>query len=219
MRGNPFFIALVLTLGCTLTAPCVGRDRLSPYKATQVISAYEGVIENCSALFPSSVSEALPTDSLGPRMVTKACLAGWRETYRRLVEEGFLSSFEEEGSQIGFAKDSLTPEGKRFFSRLTSESFYLTVAVISLPQESNVRSVVVKQEPGAKKAVATFEASPTPAFSILFENKVFEAGCGGEVDKGVEADGKTLRGHVHFRFRSGAWTIERIMLGSHTLEE
>ena len=219
MRENLFFIVLIPTLGCILIAPCHGGNLLSVREATGKISAYQGVIENSSALFPSSVSEALPTDSLGPRMVTSACRAGWQETYGRLVEEGFLSSFEEKGSQIGLAKDSLTSQGRQFFGRLTSESFYLKVTVISVPREADVRSVVVKQKPGAKEAVATFEARPSLAFSILWKNKVFEAGCGGEIDKGVLAQGTTLRGHTHFQFLRGSWRIKRILLGPHSLEE
>ena len=219
MRGKLFFIALITNLGCILIAPCHGGDLLSVRKATGEISAYQGVIENSSALFPSSVSEALPTDSLGPRMVTSACRAGWREAYGRLVEEGFLSSFEDEGSQTGLATDSLTSQGRQFFGRLTSESFYLKVSVISVPREAAVRAVVVKQESGAKEAVATFEASPSFAFSILWKNKVFESGCGGEIDKGVLARGATLRGHAHFQFLRSRWRIKRILLGTHSLEE
>ncbi len=157
--------------------------------------------------------------SLGPRMVSKTCRAGWQKAYQTLAEKGYLSSFEEKGPQIGIGTDRVTDRGKQFFRRFTSESFYCTVAIISGLRDGDLRVVQVGQKPGKKEAVAIFESSPTEAFSILWKNKIFEEGCGGEIDKAMIVDETTVLGHTHFKFRRGRWKVEKVLLGLHSSEE
>ena len=216
-RGT--LVISVLAIGFASTSPCNGGERLNRKEATEMISAYQGRVENSRALFPESVSEALPLDSLGPRMVSKTCRSGWQMAYQTLVEKGYLSSFEERGPQIGIGAERVTAKGKKSFSRFTPQSFYCTVAIISDLKDGDVRVLWVRQESGKNEALAPFEMSAAEAFSILWQNRVFEAGCGGEIDEALIVDEKTVRGHGHFKLNKGRWRIEKIGLGPHRSEE
>ena len=216
-RGT--IVLSVLAVGFASTSPCTGGDQLTKKEAAALISAHQGSVENSRALFPESVSEVLPMNSMGPRMVSKTCRGAWQKAYETLVEKGYLSSFEEKGPQIGIREDAVTARGKQVFSRLTSQSFYCSVAIISAPSEADVRVLQARQEPGANEALAVFEASASEAFSILWKNKIFEAACGGEIGEGLIVDNATVRGHAHFKFRRGRWQVEKVELGPYSSRE
>ena len=216
-RGTVVLLALVI--GCVLISPCYGGERLNRKEAAKMLSAYQGMVENSRALFPESVSEAPPMSSMGPRMVSKTCRAGWQKAFQTLVEKGYLSSFEEKGPQIGIGAEKVTAKGKKSFSRLTLESFYCTVSIISDLRDGDVTVLGVRQEPGKDEASATFETSAAEAFAILWQNRVFEAGCGGEIEEALIVDKTIVRGHGHFKSHKGRWRIEKVVLGPHSSEE
>ena len=156
---------------------------------------------------------------MGPTSVNDKCYAGWRKTMTTLQQKGYLRSFRQADHQIGFATAEVTRKGKAFFGHYTPGSFYCTVRIVPELKAADVRVGEIKLSAGGKRAQVEFRSQPAEAFWIMWENELFAAVCGGEVDAAVVINQEGVAGHAHFQFRQAGWRIDKVLLGEHGDEE
>jgi hypothetical protein len=156
---------------------------------------------------------------MGPASVSDKCYAGWLETMTTLQQKGYLSSVRHADHAIGFSTAKVTGKGKAFFDHTTSGSFYCTVQIVPDLESADMRMGAINLSADGKRAQVEFRTQPAEPFRIMWENELFAAGCGAEVDPSVVIDRESIPGHAHFRFRKARWQIEKVLLGEHRAEE
>jgi hypothetical protein len=156
---------------------------------------------------------------MGPAAVSDKCYAGWIETMATLRQKGYLSSVRHTDHAIGFSTAKVTGKGKAFFDHVTSGSFYCTVQIVPDLETADPRVGVIRFSSDGKRAQVEFRTPASEPFRIMWENDLFAAGCGADVDRAVVVDQESVAGHAHFRFRKAAWRLDTVLLGGHLAEE
>ncbi|MDA1315332.1 MAG: hypothetical protein O2968_18530 [Acidobacteria bacterium] len=219
IRQQRFRVLLVVGLTCVSAVYGRAQPALTGTEALRELVKYQGLVQRLHATFPQAVSDGPALTSMGPTSVSDKCYDGWRETMATLQQKGYLSSVRPTDHAIGFSTAEVTSKGKAFFDHLAAGSFYCTVRIVPDLKAANVQGGSIKLSAGGKRAQIEFRSRPTEPFRIMWENELFAAGCGGEVDTAVGIDQGDVTGHAHFRFQKGGWRIERVLLGEHRAEE
>lgn len=208
VKPRRFRLSLVLGLTCLSAVFGHAQPTLTRTEDLTELIEHRGVVQRVHAAFPEAVSGRPPLTSTEPASVNEECYSGWRNTMATLHQQGYLRSFRPKDDQIGFATAEVTRKGKSFFDYLAPGSFYCTVRIVKDLKTADVSVGGVKLSANGKRAQVEFRSRPTEPFRIMWENELFAAGCGAEVDPAVVIGQDDVAGHAHFRFRKGEWRIE-----------
>ena len=218
--GGRTAAALASVLFFALPAAASQPHALSQDEAKRILETMPILSENAAANFPKAVSTSpVLINSNGPAPVNQRCFDAWRATFEQLVEQGYLSEFHEVDDRLGVDTGYLTETGKRYFRTVMPGSIYWLVRVApgdsaSADSVRNVEITALRREK-KKRAVVQFRCAVSEPFRLMWDNRLFDGECRGEMGEGVVMEETGLAGHAHFRFRRGAWEADEVIMAAH----